>query len=587
VNILPGRSDRAHIRHLAALLVFMSSPVMGLAALDVATSEVETTRNAKIDFVNYEGPQSIIQTAAEIRDIGASLGAAIGKPDGMPGRAGDFDRYAVIRAVDAATAVGLDADIIVIGKNAVVDNIDNVRRIVAGYLEVAWGYSRADAATLAVFITVYNAVHRGDIAYFGTKYKVVVTKELSVDDAGLATRWDEWPGRTRILIPLSSGAQPGAAGAVSTGTISGKEVTQGMKTEPGNGIPARQALVTIKQKEVAQSQDQAAKAKEEAAAAAAQAAAAQVQLAQAQKDLATAKTAAAQSAQSTQPAQVAAPPTPTTQGPAPAVAAAAAAPSPVAAATQPAAPSQSAAAAPAAPPATPNVAAAQVKVAEAQKAVETAQAQSAAKTVEAQKAEAAAASKQAEIASDRQSITADQNAAIAAQVSQSNSAATSGILLLEIVDSSYPFARIDLVDPKTGKLIRASTVNSIRSRSFVDGGSVFVAVAGKEGGTGAVRLIAIDKKTLAQLAQSDVDIHPESVVAKIGDAFYAVSRTQDGTCYLSRFGADLKETARSKDAVDPFTFVVQGPDGIIAQSAAGGFISLDATSLAVVRKLGL
>ncbi len=296
------------VSRLAAIALLAFLPLAGLAALDVAKTEIESTRDAKVTFVNYEGPQSVVQSSAEIRGIGTALGLEIGTGVGAAGRVGDFGRYAVIRAVDPTVVAGLDADIIVIGKDAVVDHIDNVRRIVAGYLEKAWGYSRADAATLAVFITVYNAVHRGDMVYFGSKYKAVVTRELSASDAGLATKWDEWPGKTRILIPLSSGASPGAAGAVSTGTISGKEVTQGMKAEPGAGIPARQALVDIKQKEVGQAQDQAAKAGSEAAAAAAKAKAAQDQLAQAQKDLAAAQKAkgAAQPAQGAGSAQAAA-----------------------------------------------------------------------------------------------------------------------------------------------------------------------------------------------------------------------------------------------------------------------------------------
>ncbi|HUX39453.1 MAG TPA: P83/100 family protein [Rectinemataceae bacterium] len=590
MNFSNRRTYRDRGPRAAATILLAILPLLGLSALDVAKSEIESTREAKISFVNYEGPQSIVQSAAEIRGIGLGLATAIGAPGQAIARAGDLDRYAVIRAVDPSIEAGLDADIIVIGKDAVVDHIDNVRRIVAGYLEKAWGYSRADAATLSVFITVYNAVHRGDMAYLSAKYKAVVLAQLSPDNAGLATKWDEWPGKTRILIPLSSGAKPGAAGAVSTGTISGQEVTQGMKTEQGGGIPDRQALVDIKQKEVAQSQDQAAKAKEEAAAAAAQAEAAKAQLAQAQKDLAAAQ-AAAPAAQAAAPGPAA--PSATPQAPAAQTAQAGAAAT--TAAPPAAAPTVPAPATPAATPqgqaqqasvTTPAVAAAEQNVANAQKALDTAQATEAAKTAEAQKADAAAASKQAEIAADRKSIATDQNAAIAGQVAVANAAESAGILLFEIVDAGYPFARLDFVDTTTGALIRASTLNSIRSRSIVDDGSLIVAVAGKEGGTGAVRLVALDRKSLAKVAESSVDIHPESLVAKIDGAYYAVIKAGDGKYYLGRFGSDLKETARSKDAVNPLTFMVKGADGIVAQAAGGGFLSLDAASLATIRHFG-
>ena len=586
MKISGERAYRVGGRQAAAFILLALVPALGLSALDVAKSEIESTRAAKIDFVNYEGPQSVVQSAAEIRGIGAGLAAALGTPGKTGARAGELDRYAVIRAVDPAVEAGLDADIIVIGKDAVVDHIDNIRRIVAGYLEKAWGYSRADAATLSVFITVYNAVHRGDMAYLSAKYKAVVTAQLSADNAGLATKWDEWPGKTRILIPLSSGAQAGAAGAVSTGTISGQEVTQGMKAEKGGGIPDRQALVDIKQKEVAQAQDQAAKAKEEAAAAAAQAEAAKAQLAQAQKDLAAAQ-AAAPAAQAAQPAAQApagqaAQPNPPAGTP-PAQGAQAAAPA-ATGSTKPEGTPQGQAQQ--ASVTTPAVAAAEQNVANAQKALDTAQATEAAKTAEAQKADAAAAAKQAEIAADRKSIAADQNAAIAGQVAVANAAESAGILLFEIVDAGYPFARLDFVDTSTGNLIRASTINTIRSRSIVVDGTLIVAVAGKEGGTGAVRLVALDRKSLAKVAESSVDIHPESVVAGVDGAYYAVIKAGDGKYYLGRFDGELKETARSKDAVNPLTFVVKGADGLVAQAAGGGFLSLEAGSLATLRRFG-
>lgn len=560
-------SLRCRMGRFAIALLVTTLPSSALAALDIARSELESTSGAKVDFVNYVGPQSVIQSSSEIRGIGAALAASIGTPDGKSAQAGDQARYAVIRAVDPTAGSGLDADILVIGKEAAVDHIDNVRRIISGYLEGAWGYSRADAATLAVFITVYNAVHRGDIAYFSSKYKQVVMKELSADNAGLALRWDQWAGKTRLLIPLSSGAKPGAAGAVSTGTISGKEVTEGMKAEPGAGIPERQALVDIKQKEVAQSQEQAAQARSDAAAASARAAAAQTQLAEAQKNLEAAQAAAAQ-------------PTPGTAEGAQAQAPKAAEAQSQAQAPQPTTTGQESA------QAAPTVAEAQRQVSEAQKAVDTAQAEAAAKTKEAQAADAVAAAKQTEIAADRQSITADQNAAIAGQVAAANASEASGVFVQEIVDAAYPYSRIDFIDGGSGKLIRASVLNSIRSRSLVDGGESFVAVAGKEGGTGAVRLVAIEKKGLTQIAQGSVDIYPESVVAKVGDSYFAVIKTAEGKYYLGRFGADLSEAARTTDEVNPFTFVVKAGDGILAQSADGGFLSLDPTSLATKGRFG-
>jgi hypothetical protein len=546
--------NRAKLVGLALLCsAFTLAPLAPLAALDIAKDELSSVKDTKVVFVNYEGPEAVIESAAAIKGIGASLALAIGQPGKGPARAGDAARYSVIRAVDPNQPAGLDADLIVIGADAVVDHIANIRRIVAGYLEGAWGYSGADASTLAIFITVYNAVHRGDLAYIGSKYKTVVTKELTPANAGLSTRWDEWPGKTRIIIPLSSGAKVGAAGAVSTATISEKAVTETLKAAPNAGVPERQALVDIKEKEVAQGQAAAAAAKEEAKAADAALAAAKEQLAAAGAQLEAAKAA--------QP------------GPAAATAAGTGSPTDKGGAQ-------------AATTTTPAVAAAETAVAAAEAKVAAATTTAAEKSQAAAQADTAVAAKQAEVAQDRAAISQDQKTVIAAEVAAGGAAEAAGIWLFEVVDTAYPFARVVFVDAKTGKTIRASTLNTIRGRSVVDAGSNFVAVAGKEGGTGAIRLVAIDKKSLLQSAVGSTDIYAESALARIGTSYYATIKAADGKYYLGRFDDKLAEAARSTEAVNPLGFVTQGADGVVAQAAGGGFLSLDANSLALVKKLG-
>jgi len=552
-RILIGGSPLRAARMAAGLLLIVAS-LFPLAALDIAKGELEGAQSSKIIFTNYEGPQKVIESSASIKGIGSGLAAALGSPAATTGKAGSLDRYAVIRLVDPSLPQGLDADLIVIGKDALVDHIANIRRIIAGYLETAWGYSPKDAATLAVFVTVYNAVHRGDLAYFATKYKPVVMKEIDASNAGLSTRWDEWAGKTRILIPLSSGAKVGAAGAVSTATVSDKAVTANLQAQAGAGVAERQDLVAIKEKEIADAQAAAAKAKADAAAADAAAAAAKADLAKAQADLTAAKTAAPTGS-----------PTAAGNGEAAATGTTGAVGT-----TQ-----------------TAEVAKAEQAVATAQATSTAADTKAADTKAQAGQAEAAVAAKQAEVAADRASITQDQKAVIAAEVAASGKPEPAGIWLLEAVDSSYPFVRLIYLDPQAGKLIRASTINTIRARSILDAGQAFVAVAGRETGTGAVRLVAVDKATLIVSATGAVDIYPESVLAKFGDSFYAVIKAADGKYYLGRFDARLSEAARSKEAVNPLGGLVQGADGVVAQAAAGGFLSLDASSLALVKKLPL
>ena len=224
------------------------------AGLSPDRSEIESASGSNIVFVSYEGPSSRIDSLADIKAIGSGLGKAIAASGQGSARAGDDRRYRVIRAIDSSVKEGLDADIVVLGPDSQVDHIRNLRWIVSSYLVSAWGYSEKDASTLATFITVYNAVHRGDLKYFSSKYKPVVQKELSADNAGLALKYTEWPGKTRIVVPLSGGAKVGSLGAIDTGAVSDKAVKESLKAQPDKGVADRQALVDVKEREAAQKQ---------------------------------------------------------------------------------------------------------------------------------------------------------------------------------------------------------------------------------------------------------------------------------------------------------------------------------------------
>ena len=72
-----------------------------------------------------------------------------------------------------------------------------------------YGYDYRDARALALFTTYYNAVHRGDMTYFKSRYKKVVLKHLNSGNAGISTKYYNWPGRTRMVIPLTEADKRG------------------------------------------------------------------------------------------------------------------------------------------------------------------------------------------------------------------------------------------------------------------------------------------------------------------------------------------------------------------------------------------
>ncbi|TVQ23232.1 MAG: hypothetical protein EA382_10475 [Spirochaetaceae bacterium] len=225
-----------------ALLMAFILVAAGLSAVDVDEEELEALGTRDFDFINYEGPYETINTIEQIVGIGRSLGTAV-----RDGRT-DFvidGRYRVIRAIDPTTNRLRDADIIVPLPTSRVDHINNLRRIISGYLQAAYDYRSADADLLARWVTIYNAVVRGDIEFFTDRYKQVVLSHLTRENAGLARRYDEWPGRSRIVIPLSSVTGPGVIGTVDPAEIAADRVIEELRSLPDRGIDDRQEMVEL------------------------------------------------------------------------------------------------------------------------------------------------------------------------------------------------------------------------------------------------------------------------------------------------------------------------------------------------------
>jgi len=101
---------------------------------------------------------------------------------------------------------------------------------------------------------VYNAVYRGDLTYFGSKYKAVVLSHLSARNAGISRRWDEWPGATRLLVPLTSDASEGRLSSLSTTELSEKKVIEELRKQPDMGLEERKDLVEFKEREIEEKQ---------------------------------------------------------------------------------------------------------------------------------------------------------------------------------------------------------------------------------------------------------------------------------------------------------------------------------------------
>jgi hypothetical protein len=228
-------------RGLIAVFILVSTFAFGI---DVDEEELQELGTRDIDFINYTGPYETIDSIDEILGIGRSLGESVEPGAGYT----DFTfngKYRVVHAVDPETEDGLDADIVMPLSTSRIDHIDNLRRILSGFLQTAYGYDPSDADLLARWASIYNAVVRGDMPFFEERYKPIVIDNLTPQTAGLSRRYDEWPGMSRIVIPLAAGAAPGVLGSVEPGELGDERVVEELRSEEDRGVEERQDMVDL------------------------------------------------------------------------------------------------------------------------------------------------------------------------------------------------------------------------------------------------------------------------------------------------------------------------------------------------------
>jgi len=219
--------------------------------VQVDRDELISVGDQSIRFINYVGPHEFINTTDQIRGIGRFLGSGI-SPE-VSAEISIDGKYEIVHIVTPDIEQGFDSDIFIIGENAAVDHINNLRTIIAGYLETVYGFSGRDAYLIAEFITYYNAVYRNDMGMVKERYKEPVVDFLSPDKLGLDTHYSNWAGKTQMLIPL--GTSLGAAASIDTGAITGDQVIEEMRKEEDMALDSRRDMVELRERETAREQE--------------------------------------------------------------------------------------------------------------------------------------------------------------------------------------------------------------------------------------------------------------------------------------------------------------------------------------------
>ena len=544
-----------------AVLTFATS----VFSVEVDEEEIKSINAEEVVFENYMGPHSIINTVEEIRAIGSTIGEQVSKNIDNAGTFGSPSKYSVIHAVDSAETGKLDADILILGANAKVDHIKNLRRIIAAYLTAAYGYSNADADTVATFVTVYNAVYRGNLEMFQKKYKKVVTDSLTKENTGIALSYRDWAGKTQLVIPLYD--INGGLSTVDTSVISDKEVIKSMKDDDSKGIDERKQMVDIKEREADSAAEKAADAKKKADEEKAKAEAAKKKAAEEQAKAEAQKKAAEEAQRKADEAKKASEEAQkkAAENPADKEAQTEA----TEAASNAEEKEQEAAQAQQAAQEQEQVAEEQQQAAqEQQQAADEAQKQAAA-------AQNTAEQKRTEAQSERTSIAEDQQIVEQKKEKNANVPNVYGLVAKDELGLQSSIVRINGVD---GELIKESPVTVIRGRTFYDNGNTFIVIAGENLGNGAVKLVQLDKENMEIVKESVETVAENSVLVEDGGSYYCV--IQNGLQFVvGKFNANLENQLKSPVSVKATTPITVTEAGIIVTTVTGNPVLLNKNDL--------
>ena len=601
---------KSGIGHGALCVLLCAFAVNAVFAQNVNREELEQNQ-AAVDFINYEGPHSQVDTVEQIRTIGYNLGLAVKSGNNRPGAA---NRYFVIHSVSPEEGGKLDADVFGLGVDAGVDHIRNLRLIIQGYLQGAYDYAAGDAALLARYVTIYNAVFRGDWNSYTLRYKTPVVQNMSGDKAGISIRFDEWPGQTLMTIPLGTGA-PGSLSAVDTSSLTDRQVIDQMRQD-GGGIDDRQGMVDLKEREadeatqsatlqreaIAEEEKDIQRDREETAAQRQRVEQEQRRTEQQQQQIQQQQQQAQQQQKQVQQEEAAGK---ISQEEAAEKQQELARQQETARRQQQEAEKQQ-----------QEAEKQQQELARQQKETEqkqqelTRQQEETAKkeqeisqreqTQEQRKQEAATAEARAEqktqeAQQERQAIAKDQQDIIEGKALASagtgagtpGSAGTSAtpagaanpnLLAVSILSASSSLGRLVRLNPSSGDTVQSSQMNTVNGRTVTLLGGRIIAIAGIDKGNGAIRLVEINADTLEMIKQGEDDIHAQSLLWNSGSDLYAVT-VVNGKNYLARFNTGLAKQTQSSVEIHPYATCIFQGDRILTQKADGTPLLLNAQSL--------
>lgn len=530
------------ITSLLAISIFTASSIF---SIEVNKTELNVTGKEVVEFINYTGPHKVIDSAQSIKNIGSDLGKDVSLS--VSSKSGNTDKYYVVHSVTSTTKDQLDADILFIGNEAGVDHVDNLRRIISGYLQSAYGYSEKDADTLAVFITVYNAVYRGKLDTFKSKYTDDVIKNLSSSNCGLSTNYKDWPGKSQIVIPLFD-VKNGGLSTVDTSVIADSKVVSSLKEDEDRNIDSRKDMVDLKEREADVAAEKAQEAQKEAVKE-------QRELNETKKEAEEAEKKAEETRKEAEEAKKIAEENP-----------------------------DDAKAQEAAKEAEKKAEEAEKAAEEKKQEVEEQQKKTDEAKEQAKEAQEIADKKQNEAQNERKEIAKDQQEIIQEQIAEAKAKTEYGII---IVDEENLLSRLVKFNSDNGEIIRKSPVTVIRNRTIYEvteeGAEEFIAVAGDNTANGTIKLVLIDQENMEITRESNETLAMDSVLVKDGDDYYCVI-DDNGKWSVAKYNSELLLRYKSDVAVRSSTPITVTKSGVVVTDTSGQLVLLSKDNLSAITK---
>nr|MCR5699494.1 hypothetical protein [Treponemataceae bacterium] len=369
-------------------------------------------------------------------------------------------------------------------------------------------------------------------------YKENVTWHLEADKVGLSTNYEDWPGKTQVVIPLSDIA--GGLSTIDTTLISDSNVVDSMRETDDKGVDVRKNMLDLKGREADEAEKQAVEAQNQYTESKKEIAQAESELAEEQENLNELEQTLAEDKKNAEE--------------------------------------------------NPKDKEAQKKAAESEKAVDEQKQVVEKKTEEVNQAKAKseelaktsaekqqlADKKRVETYEDRGEIVKDQKQVIEEQ--NKNAAVKNSVYGLKLKNSKTMTSSIVQLDGDTGRQMKESELDVILNRTMFETEGGFICIAGKDSGNGAVKLVLVEKTSMEIAFSSESNIAADSVLVNAGSNFFAV--VQDGSEYkIGKFENDLTQVALTKESVTSSTPIIISGNTLIATDAKGNNIVFDTSNL--------